>query len=387
MSDRPLLPMLPALLVPNVIVASLIALRLQWLTRLAGFIMYTCLLGMAYRCTTGNIWYNYVLGCQLMDQYLVAGKLLWVTDPLLELRHERDVTHPSKLPFVRRVYWSLCLLSNRRGVGWNCQVANVPPRPSESCWQFVRKRLLNICRLYIILDFLQLYVLSIRPETLAQRWFYGLGRLSTMMMMMNAQASIVSVVAVATGLSKPQDWPAVFGKLSDAYTVRRFWGRTYHQNVRRYTASWGKRVCRLLGLQPGSWASSHTQLAVGFALSALMHCSGDLMVGPSIFGASFAYFAAQAAVIALEDVVIAATRKKGIAWSGRVVKSVGYVWVVLWLGISTPWLFNWTVKAGIDGYRRLPFSPLEVLTCSMNTSTGPAWFASRSIACRATNAR
>ncbi|PCH37569.1 hypothetical protein WOLCODRAFT_146720 [Wolfiporia cocos MD-104 SS10] len=381
MHGRPLLPVLPALLVLNCIVATLIALRLRWWTRLAGFAVYTYLLYLAFRCTAGDVWRDYVLGCHLMDQYFVAIQLLWLTDPMTELRHERDAVHPSTLPFARRFYWSLCVLNNRRGVGWNCQVAIVPPRPSGSRRQFVRERLLKIFRLYIPLDFIQLYVLSIRPETSPQRWIYGLGRLSTMMICMEAQTSIISIVAVVTRFSEPQDWPAVFGKLSDAYTVRRFWGRTYHQNVRRYTASWGKRACRLLGLQPGSWASAHMQLFVGFSLSCLMHCAGDLMVRPSIFGASSAYFAAQAAVIALEDVVVAAARRRIVVPVG-VARFAGYAWVVLWLGVSTPWLFNWTVKAGVVDSRRLPFSILEALICGKNTG-----FASRSVTCRNLHAR
>jgi hypothetical protein len=35
---------------------------------------------------------------------------------------------------------------------------------------------------------------------------------------------LLATIAVATGWSDPDTWPDFFGKWSDAYTLRRFWG-------------------------------------------------------------------------------------------------------------------------------------------------------------------
>lgn len=41
--------------------------------------------------------------------------------------------------------------------------------------------------------------------------------------------SSVAVVAVGLRLYQPCDWPLLYGRLSDAYSVRRFWAYSWHQ--------------------------------------------------------------------------------------------------------------------------------------------------------------
>ncbi|PCH37581.1 hypothetical protein WOLCODRAFT_140944 [Wolfiporia cocos MD-104 SS10] len=357
---RPTLPVLPTLLVLNATTSSLIALRLRWPIRLAAFVSYTCILGLAYQCTTRNMHRDYVMGCSLANQFLHAFHLLWLTDPLMELHHERDHVHPSQLSFIRRIYWALCTLYSYRGVGWNYQVANVPERIKTPKWRFALQKLSSALRCYVFIDAIQLYILHTNPQDRLQHCLYGLARFSTMYAFLALYYALFATVSVTIGLSEPQDWPAVFGKWSDAYTIRRFWGRTYHQMIRRYTTSTGKWACRLLGLKPGTWASSYTQLYVGFAVSGLMHCGGDLMVRPSIYGASLTYFIAQAVAISVEDAIIDVAKRTRLRCPELLTRCLGYAWVFLWLGISTPWLFNWTIQAGVSDKQRLPFSLIEM---------------------------
>lgn len=35
---------------------------------------------------------------------------------------------------------------------------------------------------------------------------------------------LLSATMVVTGFSLPKDWPDIYGKWSDSYTIRRFWG-------------------------------------------------------------------------------------------------------------------------------------------------------------------
>lgn len=44
---------------------------------------------------------------------------------------------------------------------------------------------------------------------------------------------MVSALAVAAGLSSPQDWPPTFGRLLDVRTVRDVWGKFWHQLINR----------------------------------------------------------------------------------------------------------------------------------------------------------
>ena len=84
--------------------------------------------------------------------------------------------------------------------------------------------------------------------------------------------------------------------------------------LQQLTAGFGKASCRALGLQSGTWQSRYTQLYVGFAVSGLLHCGGDLLVDPShkLFGASFPFFFSQAVAITFEDAVIALVRRSGV---------------------------------------------------------------------------
>ncbi|KZT73482.1 hypothetical protein DAEQUDRAFT_721539 [Daedalea quercina L-15889] len=74
----------------------------------------------------------------------------------------------------------------------------------------------------------------------------------------------------------------------------------------------GKASCRALGLRPGTWLSRYTQLYVGFVVSGLLHCSRGLMVNPSLFGSSFAFFFSQAVAITFEDSIFGLVRKNGV---------------------------------------------------------------------------
>ncbi|PCH37582.1 hypothetical protein WOLCODRAFT_140945 [Wolfiporia cocos MD-104 SS10] len=278
-----------------------------------------------------------------MYQCLTTFSMLWMVDPLTEYRHERDVVHPLTLSFMRRAYWVQSSMLSCRGVGWNFQVANVPPRLYVPRANFVYNRLFSAIRWYLLADAVQSSTIFLRPHGhVVQHCIFSLARFGTVITILAMQFDLLSVISVALGFYEPHDWPGIFGRWSDAYSVRRW--RTYHQMLRRHTAAYGKRACRCLGLHPGSWASSYTQLYVGFAVSGLMHCGGDLMVRPAIC-----------------DAVLAVVRKAGIRYPHRLARLVGYAWVVCWLGFSTPWLIEWSVKVGITESQRIPFSIITTL--------------------------
>lgn len=118
--------------------------------------------------------------------------------------------------------------------------------------------------------------------------------------------------------------------------------------LRQLTASGGKACCRALGLRPGSRASSYTQLYVGFAVSGFLHCGGDLLVSPSLFGASFPFFIAQAFAITFEDAVIGLVRRSGIKVPVSIAHTVGYAWAITWLCISAPLYINWSLLVSLS---------------------------------------
>lgn len=61
-----------------------------------------------------------------------------------------------------------------------------------------------------------------------QGYFYGslniIAFWSCAFSLMSAQYFFLAAGAVALGISEPKYWPDFFGKWSDTYTLRRFWG-------------------------------------------------------------------------------------------------------------------------------------------------------------------
>ena len=51
-----------------------------------------------------------------------------------------------------------------------------------------------------------------------------IARFSSLVGMIAMQYSLLAALSVAPGFSLPRDWPEVYGRWSDSYTVRRFWG-------------------------------------------------------------------------------------------------------------------------------------------------------------------
>jgi len=350
--SRPRLSIFPFFALLQTCLACLLALSPRRSGRVAGSAVLATLVAVAYCCTTGEAPRDYSIGNLIMIQVFTAYLLLWLVNPVTEYRHEHDVTAAAKLPFVRRVWWLLCIINNPRGIGWSYEVAHLPTRPSSSKWTFVVHKLLSALRWYLFLDLAQTYNQSplrsiydsaVGPQAYLMRPISIIARFSSLVGLLALENSLAAATSVALSITTPREWPDIYGRWSDAYTVRRFWGRTYHQLLRRLTASCGKACCRALGLRPGTRASSYTQLYVGFAVSGFLHCGGDLMVSPYLFGTSFPFFMSQAVAITFEDAVIGIVRRSGAKIPLNLAHLAGYAWAITWLCISAPLYVNWSL--------------------------------------------
>ncbi|OJT06849.1 hypothetical protein TRAPUB_2288 [Trametes pubescens] len=158
----------------------------------------------------------------------------------------------------------------------------------------------------------------------------------------------MAIVCVMTGLfnGNPEDWRPAFGKWSDAYTLRRFWGAT------------GQTLTLAFGFKKGSCASSQTQLYAAFFVSGLIHTACDAMVGKEYIGIRMKFFMANAVAITLEDTVIAAARRIGIGREGpaRWMKCIGYSWVVVWFYHACQPEMHYILPLGAAEEEVLPFS-------------------------------
>ncbi|TFK89518.1 hypothetical protein K466DRAFT_661471 [Polyporus arcularius HHB13444] len=307
---------------------------------------------------------------------------VWILDPMEEFRYLRD-NELSPLPsraFLARLFNSLCIIANNRLVGLNVQAPNIPPPFKGTRTQFLRHRCRQALWSFVLTDVTESYVHSesdrywyapgpadpLLPPTLGgfllRSWnllIFGVMTYAIIKMCYE----VTSLLAVGLGLSRPADWPDMFGKFSDAYTVGRLWGRTWHQMLRRHFSYSGKLVVRALRIPRGTNFSLLVQVWTAFLLSALIHSFGDVMVGKRYFGRSFPFFLSNAAAVTFEQTLIALAKSVGIAGEEptRAMKLLGYAWVVLWVRFSAPMFADWIYKTGMVENAVLPFSPVKSL--------------------------
>ncbi|KAJ5874776.1 uncharacterized protein N7529_003206 [Penicillium soppii] len=78
----------------------------------------------------------------------------------------------------------------------------------------------------------------------------------------------------------PEEWPPLFGSVGEAYGVRRFWAKFWHQLTTPCCASSGKLITRrLLRFKPASFFEKCFIAFWTFFLSAIYHFVADWMAG------------------------------------------------------------------------------------------------------------
>ena len=123
--NRPHLSTLPLYFSVQLANACLIALSPRALGRVVGNVALLGIIIFGLRLTTGQVELNYLVGCMFAEQTFSMFLFTWLTDPIHDFRHECDHVAPKELPFVRRVWWALCLLNSPRGIGWSYKVGVV----------------------------------------------------------------------------------------------------------------------------------------------------------------------------------------------------------------------------------------------------------------------
>ncbi|KAF9456879.1 membrane bound O-acyl transferase family-domain-containing protein [Collybia nuda] len=383
LAQRPPLPIFQYLILPDIALCCLILIYPSKLWRFSAVAVFAYFNVKALSYTTGDGLQDYAFGCAVVAQLFTAIHLLCLTNPLRDFRHKHDVIPPSQQTLLKRLWWSFGVNHGPRGIGWNYQAPNLQPAPTEERWQFVRSSLWRALRFFILVDLAQSYIhlnplfstfgssaLSITAQGYVLRCLNIAAYSCTPYGMLNMQYSLLSAVAVSLDIVKPEFWIRPYGYWTDAYTIRRFWGRTWHQMMRRFLSSHGKFIARTLGFRPGSQASSSTQLFAAFTLSGIIHSAGgDAMVGMKYLGASFPFFFAQAVGITIEDIVIAVSRKMNVQSSQRA-RLVGYLWVFWWFSVTTPWYIDWSVEAGISRSELFPVSPIRFILNYLHVDVG-----------------
>ncbi|KAJ8121570.1 hypothetical protein ONZ43_g2009 [Nemania bipapillata] len=165
---------------------------------------------------------------------------------------KREAENYSAFSF-RKLNWATMLLLNQRGIGWNHQVKNVPRSTTTTKLGFFLSRFFQFVKSFVLADLC--FHLGIRffytnPETgvigdidsslITLKYACPGWSFSTLFVFaatpyfaLSAQYALLSIICVALGLGAPEDWPPMFSPISEATTIRNFWGKYWHQLIRR----------------------------------------------------------------------------------------------------------------------------------------------------------
>ncbi|KAB5571998.1 membrane bound O-acyl transferase family-domain-containing protein [Coniochaeta sp. 2T2.1] len=164
-------------------------------------------------------------------------------------------------------------------------------------------------------------------------------------------------------------WRPAFGRLSELYSIRKFWGTVWHQFLRHnFATPAGFLAHSVLRLPSRGLVQRYIKLFLVFLFSGLVHLVIEVKAEVGIRlrdSGALRFFLMQAVGIVIEDAVQAGWRRVsgGGGRSGAVWKKVvGAVWVVVFLAWSTPcWGFPYVIHNDPGADRPLPFSVAAML--------------------------
>ncbi|KAH6680079.1 hypothetical protein F5X68DRAFT_212568 [Plectosphaerella plurivora] len=282
--------------------------------------------------------------------------------------HEAEYMGPFSMAKAR---WAAALLSSPRGVGWSHGSKRMPSGPvkTQERLRFVVGQVKSVA-----LATLALEALLILNEHISASEEWNLTQLPTIILVdllmglsvyvtWTTQYSVAAGLSVSTGLSKPTDWPPMFGSIRHASTIGGFWGSFWHGILRQPSLAVSKSLVRCLGLRPRSNPAYVMHLTNAFLLSTFWHVISIAPVAENHISISqlvlrlSAFFMAQVPAILAETALLGprkddqskktdhASSKTGSSIQQTTNRQViGCVGVFLWLGLSG-WSFFTVYRA------------------------------------------
>ncbi|KAI6013229.1 hypothetical protein EDC04DRAFT_2956196, partial [Pisolithus marmoratus] len=331
----------------------------------------------------GNRKVDYLLGATLGSNALQAVRFLLLLRPLEEYRHEADKVPAYQLPFIQRCFWLFKMINSQRGIGWSFQARSLVlvDRHHRTRASFIASRLRWLFSHYLLMEVAALYmrcnrVFLSKASVTSQGYILQCFNVAAIPFQLSEALicihSALAILAVGAGLDEPQAWPQPFGHWKNAYTIRKFWRKTWHQFARHDLTLFApyrpKRnpwhpvdtedssVTKQVEREP--WVTKYRRLCQVFIYSALMHCCGDIVLQfrewadfsptsasgtmdvPNVIGYSAPFFLLQPVGVLLEDAATEVGKRMGLK-EGTWTRMVGYAWC----GCSqaSPLSFRWMV--------------------------------------------
>ncbi|PVI02642.1 hypothetical protein DM02DRAFT_670386 [Periconia macrospinosa] len=306
-------------------------------------------------------------------------------------RSDRPAREPSSYVAFgfAKVKWAISLMLNTRGIRWNYEVKNVPAVLPQSKSRFLASRALKFAKNLLLADFffqLGIRLLYTTPDghigqlnskymTMRHAdWRWGFAKVfvfgATPYFAMSMQYEQFAFMAVLLGLSHPEDWPSMFNPIRGTTTVRDFWGRYWHQQLRHMLSQYTEAFCAYFNIRKGTNMSSYTKLWLSFLISGTFHSLASLQMphpanltpGERSLG-FFYFFLWNVSAITVEDFLQWCGRRispKMMEGNGSMKTVVGYVWVTLVMWQGLPLVGDMCLRLRVGAESPLPFSLSKV---------------------------
>ncbi|CAI6084213.1 unnamed protein product [Clonostachys chloroleuca] len=277
----------------------------------------------------------------------------------------------SKLPPSQASTHAAGILWNMRRIGTRWQVKTATSTSHQSRADFVFRRVATTLGTYLVVEFLvsmpppdpslvqiskaTLFLLhELHAGDVIFRVSMTIGFWISVGVLVLCMNNLGAIFAVLLNISSPEDSLPVFGSFLDAFTVRRFWGVTWHQMFRSLLTGHADLIVDncLPFLSRHSLISRYTRLAIAFFISGAIHYRADQLMGvPNSENGAIIFFMLHALVIMAED-TIAPVVSAVLSLSIR--RVLGLFWVLIFFVWSTPTWSYANATSGNDAASLLP---------------------------------
>lgn len=192
------------------------------------------------------------------------------------------------------------------------------------------------------------------------RFYLGLDQIIPDYLLLSALHDLCAIFFVATGIDQPDEWPPFFGSITEAFTIRNYWGRFWHHLIyRSYSAHATAFSSNILHIKTGTSTSRYINNTLTFILSGLSHVIADMvMPGPKCRKwLVLVWYGTQMVAMVVEELMQKSWAKleaklplgpRGRSLMVLIRRMVGYCWVfafLSWISVQTTFPAVWCMRS------------------------------------------
>jgi hypothetical protein len=146
-----------------------------------------------------------------------------------------------------------------------------------------------------------------------------------------------AILFIGIGLDEDWEWPSLFRTVTDAYSMRRFWGVFWHRLIYRAFSAHAAALSRCFGLPRRGMSTRLINNFLVFVFSAVWHSCVSWKLGNACaWNRNMLFWLWQPVSFVIEGLVQAWWRRVCKTQYPIFERAVGYAWVFAWMFWSTP---------------------------------------------------